>query len=56
MAWQFEANLYSDIAKLLLSLLHGWNLDDDLDSVCLKKLGLFKPRQRLYFGNISRNG
>ncbi|VDM53829.1 unnamed protein product [Angiostrongylus costaricensis] len=52
----FELKLYLDIARLLLSLLHGWNLDTDLDAVCLKKLGLNKPKQQLYFGNISRHG
>ncbi|CAI4229926.1 unnamed protein product [Auanema sp. JU1783] len=55
-AWQFEANLCSDVARLMLSLLHGWNLDEDLDSICSKKLGLSKPRHQLYFGNISRHG
>ncbi|KAE9419755.1 hypothetical protein Angca_004123 [Angiostrongylus cantonensis] len=52
----FELKLYLDIARLLLSLLHGWNLDRDLDAVCLKKLGLNMPKQQLYFGNISRHG
>uniref|UniRef100_A0A158P8C8 WD_REPEATS_REGION domain-containing protein n=1 Tax=Angiostrongylus cantonensis TaxID=6313 RepID=A0A158P8C8_ANGCA len=51
-----ELKLYLDIARLLLSLLHGWNLDRDLDAVCLKKLGLNMPKQQLYFGNISRHG
>nr|CDJ83842.1 WD40 repeat domain containing protein [Haemonchus contortus] len=56
LAWQFESNLYLDIARLLLSLLHGWNLDNDLDAVCIKKLGLNKPKGQLYFGNVSRQG
>ncbi|WKY03000.1 hypothetical protein Q1695_016360 [Nippostrongylus brasiliensis] len=55
-AWQFESNLYLDIARLLLSLLHAWNLDGDLDAVCIKKLGLSKPKRQLYFGNVSRQG
>ncbi|ETN84731.1 WD domain, G-beta repeat protein [Necator americanus] len=54
--WQFESNLYLDIARLLLSLLHAWNLDKDLDAVCAKKLALNKPKQQLYFGNVSRHG
>ncbi|KAL6725465.1 hypothetical protein Aduo_007515 [Ancylostoma duodenale] len=53
---QFESNLYLDIARLLLSLLHAWNLDRDLDAVCAKKLALNKPKQQLYFGNVSRHG
>ncbi|CAJ0597261.1 unnamed protein product [Cylicocyclus nassatus] len=54
--WQFESNLYLDIARLLLSFLHAWNLDKDLDAVCIKKLALNKPKQQLYFGNVSRHG
>uniref|UniRef100_A0A1I7XSF6 WD_REPEATS_REGION domain-containing protein n=1 Tax=Heterorhabditis bacteriophora TaxID=37862 RepID=A0A1I7XSF6_HETBA len=56
LTWQFESNLYLDVARLLLSLLHAWNLDEDLDSVCSKKLALNKPRHQLYFGNVSRHG
>lgn len=55
-AWRFESTLYLDIARLLLSLLHGWNLDSDLDAVCIKKLALNKPKRQLYFGNVSRHG
>lgn len=32
-----------EIAQLLLSLLHAWGLDKDLDSVCQAKLGLLRP-------------
>lgn len=32
-----------EIARLLLSLLHAWGLDKDLDSVCQAKLGLLRP-------------
>lgn len=32
-----------EIAQLLLSLLHSWGLDDDLDRVCQVKLGLLRP-------------
>ncbi|KJH46425.1 WD domain, G-beta repeat protein [Dictyocaulus viviparus] len=56
LTFQFESKLYLDIARLLISLLHGWNLDVDLDAVCIKRLGLNKPKQQLYFGNISRHG
>ncbi|VDP07804.1 unnamed protein product [Heligmosomoides polygyrus] len=51
-----RSTLYLDIARLLLSLLHGWNLDSDLDAVCIKKLALNKPKRQLYFGNVSRHG
>ncbi|CAD6188336.1 unnamed protein product [Caenorhabditis auriculariae] len=56
LTWQFEANLYLDVSRLMLSLLHAWNLDSDLDEVCQKKLSLHKPRSEIYFGNISRHG
>nr|CAH7751890.1 unnamed protein product [Callosobruchus chinensis] len=32
-----------EIAQLLLSLLHSWGLDNDLDNVCQVKLGLLRP-------------
>lgn len=32
-----------EVAQLLLSLLHAWGMDADLDRVCETKLGLLKP-------------
>lgn len=32
-----------EIGKLLLSLLHSWGIDKDLDKVCQVKLGLLRP-------------
>lgn len=32
-----------EIAQLLLSLLHAWGMDNDLDHVCQVKLGLLRP-------------
>ncbi|CAG9764387.1 unnamed protein product [Ceutorhynchus assimilis] len=43
-----------DIAQLLLSLLHSWGLDDDLDRVCQVKLGLLRPMVPLSFGVLSK--
>lgn len=45
-----------EIAQLLLSLLHGWSLDDDLDQVCRTRLGLSKPKSPVSFGHLSRSG
>ena len=45
-----------EIAQLLLSLLHGWTLDEDLDHVCENRLGLSKPKSPACFGLISRSG
>lgn len=35
------------IAQILISLLHAWGLDPDLDRVCESKLGLLRPMVRL---------
>lgn len=32
-----------EIAQILISLLHAWGLDPDLDRVCESKLGLLRP-------------
>lgn len=48
--------LTMEIAQLLLSLLHGWSLDEDLDQVCQNRLGLAKPKSPVCFGLISRSG
>lgn len=56
LTWQFEANLYLDVARLMLSMLHAWSLDEDLDEVCEKRLSLHRPRHQVYFGNVSRQG
>ncbi|KAI6240020.1 hypothetical protein M3Y99_00485600 [Aphelenchoides fujianensis] len=54
--WQMESNLYVDTARLLISLLHAWNLDESLDGICENKLKFYKPRVPLCFGSISRRG
>lgn len=45
-----------EIARLLLSLLHAWGLDRDLDSVCQSKLGLLRPMVPVSFGVLSKAG
>jgi len=49
-------NLTMEIAQLFMSCLHAWSLDPDLDQLCVKKLGLLKPRCPISFGLISRSG
>lgn len=56
MSFACESNLNSEIAQLLLSVLHSWEMDSDLDNVCSGKLGLLKPKWPLSFGLISREG
>lgn len=51
-----EANLTMEIAQLLLSLLHAWGLDPDLDLVCESKLGLLRPMVPVSFGVLSKGG
>ncbi|GMS89618.1 hypothetical protein PENTCL1PPCAC_11793, partial [Pristionchus entomophagus] len=46
LSMQFESTLLHDLARIVLSLLHGWNLDEDLDRVCAKKL-LLQPIARV---------
>lgn len=45
-----------EVAQLLLSLLHGWFLDEDLDHVCRSRLGLSKPKTPVCYGLLSRSG
>lgn len=43
------------LTRILLSSLHAWNLDIELDSMFQKRLGLFKPKMQISFGHISRH-
>ncbi|KAJ2939343.1 hypothetical protein O0L34_g13443 [Tuta absoluta] len=45
-----------EIAQILISLLHAWGLDPDLDRVCESKLGLLRPMVPVCFGVVSRHG
>lgn len=51
-----EIHMPAEIARLLLSLLHAWGLDPDLDKVCEHKLGLLRPLRPVCFGMISKGG
>jgi outer membrane murein-binding lipoprotein Lpp len=51
-----EINLTLEIGQLLLSLLHAWGLDKDLDIVATSKLGLLRPRVPVSFGILSKGG
>jgi len=41
-------------AQILMSCLHAWGLDSDLDLLCTSKLGLLRPRRPISFGFLSR--
>ncbi|XP_057656170.1 WD repeat-containing protein 7 isoform X15 [Diorhabda carinulata] len=49
-----EASHGMEIAQLLLSLLHSWGLDSDLDRVCQVKLGLLRPMVPISYGVLSK--
>lgn len=51
-----EPNHTMEIAQLLLSLLHAWGMDPDLDRVCEGKLGLLRPMVPVSFGVLSKGG
>ena len=53
---QLEINLTLEIGQLLLSVLHAWGLDKDLDKVAVNKLGLLKPKLPISFGLVSKSG
>lgn len=44
------------VAQLLMSCLHAWGLDPDLDRLCTNKLGLLRPHFPICFGLLSRQG
>lgn len=54
--WHIESSLYLDVSRLLLSLIYGWNLDKNLDIICLKNLKLLKPKIPICYGIISKKG
>ena len=51
-----EINLTLEIGQVLLSLLHAWGLDKDLDKVAISKLGLLKPKAPVSYGLMSKGG
>lgn len=51
-----ETNLTMEIAQIILSLLHAWGLDVNLDRVCETKLGLLRPLHPVCFGLLSKAG
>lgn len=51
-----EYNLTMDTAKLFMSCLHAWGLNEVLDDICLDRLGMLKPHCSVSFGLLSRGG
>lgn len=42
-----------DGAQLLVSCLHSWGLDPEIDDICTAKLGLLKPVKPVLFGLLT---
>lgn len=42
------------MAQLLLSCLHSWGIDLNLDKTCIDKLGMLKPLRQISFGLLTR--
>lgn len=45
-----------EICQVLLSLIHAWGVDADVDRLCETKLGMLRPKQPVCFGLISKHG
>lgn len=55
--WQNETHLYMDTARLLMSLIYAWNLDETKDTAtAIARLRLYRPKVPLHFGTISSKG
>ena len=44
------------ITQILMSCLHAWGLDPEVDNICQTKLGLLRPKRLLSFGYLSPSG
>ena len=53
---RMEATHVMEVAQLLLSLIHSWGLDPNLDKVCATQLGLLRPMVPISFGVLSKGG
>ena len=42
------------VAQLMISCLHSWDLDPNMDEVCVERLGLLKPVKPVSFGLLTR--
>lgn len=51
-----QQSLYMDTAKLLISLLHGWDFDEEIDRACLANLKLCRPKLPICFGTVTKKG
>jgi hypothetical protein len=52
----YECRYALEVGELLLSLLHAWGVDYELDQICQTQLGLLKPVTPISFGLLSKTG
>ncbi|XP_065568278.1 WD repeat-containing protein 7-like isoform X2 [Artemia franciscana] len=52
----YECRYALEVGELLLSLLHAWGVDYELDQICQTQLGLLKPVIPISFGLLSKTG
>jgi hypothetical protein len=50
-----QHSLYMDTAKLLVSLIQAWDLDENVNRICIENLKLSRPKIPLSFGTISKS-
>ena len=49
-------NQTMEICQLLLSLIHAWGVDAEIDRLCETKLGMLRPKHPVCYGLISKHG
>ncbi|XP_043192685.1 WD repeat-containing protein 7-like, partial [Amphibalanus amphitrite] len=49
-------NQTMEICQLLLSLIHAWGVDAEIDRLCESKLGMLRPKHPVCYGLISKHG
>ena len=49
-------NQTMEICQLLLSLIHAWGVDVEIDRLCETKLGMLRPKHPVCYGLISKHG
>ena len=51
-----EVDCAVDAAQIIVSCLHAWGVDNNIDTLCKDRLGLLMPRSPIAFGVLSPHG
>eukprot|EP00795_Rhopilema_esculentum_P009331 gene9331-17032_t len=54
MSAQLQREISHEMAQLLLSCIHAWDIDENLDKTCIAKLGMLRPINPISFGLLTR--